>query len=471
MLTRRSVLAGIASLASGVLLAACTAPEQQATAPTSKPEAPAAAPTQVKKEPSAAATAKPTEAPSAAKPASNAPVVEIRWGTWASGTGFDVMKNMAESFNQKNPDASIKMETAPWQQYWDKMQVQLAAGTAPDIVWMSGATFLNLVEKGGLLALDDLVRTSGFRFEDFYGQPKIFDWQGKKYGLPWAMTVQLLLVNKTAFNKAGVELPPEKWNDPTWTWIEFLEKAKTLTKGTDFYGAKVTNEMEQSWANFIWSNGGDILSQDEQHTTLDTPEAIEGLKFAVDLINIHKVAPKPGDPSVFQAGAPSPFALNRIGMEFGSSAYAVGYLAQIKDNFDWGFYPLPKAPKADAKPRPSYNGNPLSATSSTKYKDQAFRALAHLASAESMKFLAETKLMMPALKESANNDPYTAAPPTGLALAGEGMEFAQDLRFTKVWLEWLNRITAEVDKAFIGEASAEDAARAAAREGDKALHA
>ncbi len=52
----------------------------------------------------------------------------------------------------------------------------------------------------------------------------------------------------------------------------------------------------------------------------------------------------------------------------------------------------------------------------------------------------------------------------------EGHAFAQDLRFTKYWLEWLIGVQAELDRAYIGEASIEDAITAAVKEGDRILN-
>jgi multiple sugar transport system substrate-binding protein len=449
-ITRRQLLKGAALAGIGALggqaLAGCA------------PVAPAPAAPQ-----GAAQEAAPTTAPAAAEKAT------VRWNTWSDGAWLALEQKIVEAYNKQSQVAQLALETAPWGQYWDKLQVSLAAGTAADLVWMSGAMFLNLAEKGGLLDLTDLIKATSFPFDDYYTQPDIFSWQGKIYGLPWSMGVQALYVNKTAFKEAGVALPPEKWDDPKWTWNEFLETAKAMTKGTERYGVQSSNGTEFYWGNFVWSNGGDILNKEQTHTTLDTPEATEALRFAVDLIHKEKVSPAPGDTAVFQAGAPRPFALGKVAMDIGNNAYIPDYVAQIKD-FEWGIYPLPKAPKEGAKPAPSYNGNPTCMASKTKVRDQAFDAMSFLSGKEGMGMVAAGKLTIPALKAAASTDPYITPPPTGMLNFAEGFPFAQDLRFNKHWLEWVTAYEGALDRAFTGEAPVEEAIKQAVAEGDKALN-
>ncbi|MHB0877781.1 MAG: ABC transporter substrate-binding protein [Anaerolineae bacterium] len=395
--------------------------------------------------------------------------VPVRWGVWSSGAWLELENQIATAYNEAQDAAVLAVEASPWQQYWDKLQISLAAGTAPDLIWMSGAMFLNLVEKGGLLDLTDLIASTGFDISKYYTQPRIFDWQGKSYGMPWSMGVQVLYANKTAFEEAGVALPPDDWNNPAWTWAEFLETAKALTKGTERYGVEMDNGMEFYWGNFIWSNGGDVLSADEKHTALDLPESIEALKFAVDLIHADKVAPTPGDPNVFQAGAPRPFALGKVAMDLGNNAYIPDYVVQIKD-FEWGLYPLPKAPKDGASPAPSFNGNPICVASKTQVANEAFDTLAFLSGDEGMGMVAAGKLTMPALMSAAEGDPYITEPPTGMKRLAEGVQYAEDLRFSKYWLEWVTKMGSALDKAFIGESSIEDAIKVAVTECDAVLN-
>jgi ABC-type glycerol-3-phosphate transport system substrate-binding protein len=44
---------------------------------------------------------------------------------------------------------------------------------------------------------------------------------------------------------------------------------------------------------WVWANGGEVLSADLKRCLMNTPQAIGGLKFYIDLSLVHHVAPTP----------------------------------------------------------------------------------------------------------------------------------------------------------------------------------
>jgi len=88
----------------------------------------------------------------------------------------------------------------------------------------------------------------------------------------------------------------------------------------------------------VWGNGGELLNADGTQTLLDRPEAIAGVQFAADMVNVHRVAPAPKD-----AGGPDPIELfqnQKVAMLPGSSNLASQLLA-AKLPFKWAIAPLP----------------------------------------------------------------------------------------------------------------------------------
>lgn len=108
------------------------------------------------------------------------------------------------------------------------------------------------------------------------------------------MSNVILYYNKDLFDKAGVAYPT---ND--WTWDDMLAAAKKLTLDTngdgkiDQWGFAVNNVV-WVWAAFVWAHGGDILSPDRKQCLLQSPEAIEALKFYYGMLTDQKVSPPPG---------------------------------------------------------------------------------------------------------------------------------------------------------------------------------
>ena len=441
-LSRRSFLRSAAVAATGAAIAAC---QPQTVIVEKEKEVTTVVEKQVEVEKVVTATAPP--------PLS----ATVRWGSWAVGSAF--FEALANQFMEKEPDIKIQIEAAPWSQYWDRMQVQMAAGESADVLWMSGAMFLNFVQKGFFMDMTPLVEAENLNIEDFFLQADVFTYEGKVYAWPWFHTVSSCWYNKELFDEAGVAYPPTEW-DQAWTWDEFLETAQQLTKvrpdGRQQYGAHVHEAFEQCWGSFVWSNGGDVMNADKTKSTMNTPEAIEAIQYLVDLVREYKVAPEPGDPSVFIEGAPTPFEAGLVAMHVHSSAMATSY--QEIEAFTPCACVLPQAP--GGTPCCSFNGNPNSIPESSKVKEAAWKFVTFLSSQEGMESMALQKLGMPANKSVCYRaDLYLKPPPYNLEVFANAMNIAccNDLRFVRLWLEWVNAVQAPVTLALLGEMSVEEA--------------
>lgn len=129
---------------------------------------------------------------------------------------------------------------------------------------------------------------------------------------PW-YNISLLYYNKKLFDEAGIKYPTADW-----TKDDFLTAAKALTK---FEGGKPTQwgvEMSHgwwgSWLIFVRQAGGDWMDTKSCKVTLDTPEAIDGMKYFVSLVQEgpDKVSWLPKEDSLggFQGG--------KVAMSYGS---------------------------------------------------------------------------------------------------------------------------------------------------------
>jgi multiple sugar transport system substrate-binding protein len=402
-----------------------------------------------------------TTTPEAKKP------VTIRWGSWAVGS--KVFESLGAQFKAKFPNVTVQQEAAPWNEYWDRLQVQTASGTAPDVMWMSGAMFLNYVEKGFMLDITPRAELDNLKLEDYFLQADVFNWNGRTYAWPWFHTVSSAWYNPKLFEEAGVEPPPTDWTKQ-WTWDEFLAAAQKLTKkradGRQQYGALVMNAFEQCWGSFMWSNGGDVMNKEKTKTTMNEPKAVEGLQFVVDLVQKYKVAPEPGDPSVFISGVPSPFVSGLCAIEINSCAMTQTY-SEVKD-FTPSACCLPIAP--GGVPSCSFNGNPNALAAGSKYPDEAWAFMSFLSSEEGMLEMAKQHLTMPA-NIKVCKEAYVKPPPLNLDVFVRGMDLkaCNDLRFHKRWLEWVNAIQAPVDLALIGESTVQEACDKATKDGNEVL--
>ncbi|HEY3080165.1 MAG TPA: sugar ABC transporter substrate-binding protein [Chloroflexota bacterium] len=491
-LSRRSVIRLPLLVALGTALAACApaAAPTATTAPAKPAEKPAAAPAPTNT-PAAAAAAKPTEAPKpaeptkpaaaeatkpaeAAKPAASKAPAEIRMGTWASAGLLDVMKAQIADFEGRNAGNQIKIEAAPWQQYWDKMQVQVAGGTTPDVVWMSGATFLDLNDKGAFKDLMSYAKDDkSLKLEEMWNEP-LYTAGGKLWAMPYTASVHALFYNKTMLKEAGIAEPPKDWDDPGWTWDDLRKASKTLTgKGKDGkqrWGIEMTNSMEWGWGTYTLSNGAEVLNKDLTASVMDSPEFIGAIQYVVDMIQKEKVSPVPGDPSA--ALGPNIIDLfhsGQVAFRNGNNSRIPTYV-QIKD-FEWDVCVPPRA--APGKPRRVYwVQNPYCMASASKVPDNAWQFLSYVGSKPGQDFMGKSKIIMPSLKSAATDpETYLKPPPNNTRIFPDAMakNVTTDLQFTKTWLRYQQIAKEQLDPAYLGEKPVDESCRAAKREVDKVL--
>ncbi|NOU72478.1 extracellular solute-binding protein [Paenibacillus sp. LMG 31458] len=232
-----------------------------------------------------------------------------------------------------------------------------AAGTATDVAMLSADYENALAAKGMLVNLSALIKEKDPTYDLSRFFEKLLDaykYKGDLYALPSDLDLGLLWYNKDIFDKAGIPYPNENW-----TWDDYLSAAKKLTSGDG--PAKVYGTEFPSYTTFLWQNGADMISTDGKTSTIDSPEAVKAITFVADLVNKHKVAPKPGsDEDKFQNG--------KAAMTLGSGPWYAHYV--LKDvKFNWGIAPLPKG---DKKATTAY-GSTFAIMSTSKNKDEAWK--------------------------------------------------------------------------------------------------
>jgi len=190
---------------------------------------------------------------------------------WAMGNEGEVLKGLADKFEDENPDASVTVTAVPWESAHDRIATSIAGGETPDIS-MLGTTWVGEFAATGALepTPDDLVDPSDF-FEGSWGTAVVDD---VAYGVPWYVDTRVLYYRTDMAEAAGVEAPE--------TWDEYTEFAKALKDEGATSGVSLPPGGFDSWqyvAPLAWQAGGDILNEDGTEFTFDTPEWKEAFEF------------------------------------------------------------------------------------------------------------------------------------------------------------------------------------------------
>jgi multiple sugar transport system substrate-binding protein len=279
MRSRYSTVLLMLALMLPLILAACGGAPAAQQAPLTA--APAAQPTAAPVAPTAA-PAEPTAAPAAQEPTT------ITYFTFSAAPDhLKDLDQMIAAFKTANPGIDVKVETAPFDQYFTKLQTLIAGGTAPDVFELNYENFVSYASKDVLLDLTPLASAETDFAKRFYPRAyAAFSRDGKQYGLPQSFSNVVLFYNKDLFDAAGVSYPNE-----SWTWKEELEAAQ-----------KLTNQEKGIWGSYspvqFWEfyktaaqNGCGVFSADGAQITINQPGCVAALKWMVDKINTYHVAP------------------------------------------------------------------------------------------------------------------------------------------------------------------------------------
>ena len=148
--------------------------------------------------------------------------------------------------------------------YSDKINASVMSGDLPDVITVDGPNVSAYAANGIIQPLAELTDDEKSAYLDSILDQGTVD--GKLYALGAMESSVGLYCNKAILKEAGIEVPDK---DHPWTFSEFLdilEKIKPVTDSMNGYPLDMTFPVGESsiyyFAPFIWSNGGDLVSED-----------------------------------------------------------------------------------------------------------------------------------------------------------------------------------------------------------------
>jgi multiple sugar transport system substrate-binding protein len=402
--------------------------------------------------------AQPSAAPAAQ--AGAAPTGNISFSVFGDPAEKAAYETLVVAFEQHSPQIDVQLTHIPSQSdYRTRLGADLVGGTPPDIFLMNYRRFAPFAAKEALEPLGPYMAKSSLVKEgDFYAESiGPFRWNGTLMCIPQNLSSLVVYYNKKLFDAAGVAYPKAGW-----TWDDFVTTAQALTKDTngdgtvDQYGLGTEIEAIRL-APFIWQNGGDLFDNAEQPTrlALDTPAAAEAFQWFVDLQVKHHVAP---DATQEEAeNSESRFLNGRLGMLLNSRRGVPTY-REIKD-FDWDVAPIPVGKQASTVLHA--DGYCMAAASKNKPAAWAFIEFAN--SVEGQTIIAKTGRTVPSLKSVAAS-PAFLDPENKPQSSQVFLDVIPNLRalpVLEVWPDVEETLTQEIQRAYYGQASVDEAIAAA----------
>lgn len=378
----------------------------------------------------AMASCAPSAAPSGTTEADadtgSAPVQEqvtVEFMNWGAVEGTPLQTAIDQYTEAKG--TLVKVWPVPTR-YEDKMRTLLAAGTTPDIMRVNDDYVRGYAAKNQLVNLQPYLEQYGYNPDDFYK----FIYEFAEFdGGYWAWSLgnqpRLIFYNIDLFEEAGVPLPPSEWN-PTegWTWDDFLETAKALTKGEEQFGALIYHDTgyEQTWA---MNNGGPgIYSEDGLKFTLADPEGIEAIQWAADLTCVHGV--QPGQGLLNQLEGPQLFISGKLGMIFTGTTTSTAFRDEITD-FNWDAAPVPMRVNRFTEGSLIVFCVPTAAPS----PDAGWDLLDWMTTQEMGELFVQTRYFMPIRRSASETIEADEQPPQNVNLFVAGNEYHKSVNFAE----------------------------------------
>jgi putative chitobiose transport system substrate-binding protein len=116
------------------------------------------------------------------------------------------VEGVIAAFERTNPGVKVKWVDVPWSEMERKTLAALAAGTAPDVVNLNPQFSAKLAEFGALAdPLQHLPPTTAAAYLTPAWEANRLN--GRAFGIPWYLTSNITLVNRSIFRQAGVAPP------------------------------------------------------------------------------------------------------------------------------------------------------------------------------------------------------------------------------------------------------------------------
>jgi len=381
----------------------------------------------------------------------------VRYMAWGYPAQLKTDRELIKVFESQpeNSDIAVEFIMAPMQSYYDKVQLMLASGTAPDVIRVNPDHFASYVRLGFFKDLEPFMQADAT-----YNPDDIFKvardralYKGHHYGVGVLFTTMLCYYNKTLFQKAGVKDPWQRYEEHKWDWDDFLEAAKSLTvydsDGRPIqYGTNIRGGVD-NLCKFILGRGGQLVSPDGKLSLVNSPIAVDCVSWMNDLVWKWHVSPTLTQSalSVFE------FESGRIAMELDSSGESPRLRESIT-SFLWDVAPCPGTGNGRM---PSHESHVLVMNAAAKEPEGAWRFMKFMTSPVAERILGcKLRRCIPTRRSVAFSEEYLSADraPYNMRAFIAGVDDPQQqIVYDPKWSEWTLEWRAHLDELFLGTKS------------------
>lgn len=276
---------------------------------------------------------------------------KVTFYMWAADAEQEFDRAIVAQYEEEHPDIDIEENYIPYAEYLSKINTMAAAGSMPDIFNLPEGNVFEWGEKGALLDLKPLYDNAGVKPEDVSVDSAIFSTDSQIWSVGYNVTTMCMYYNKDMLMEAGIDLPSTDAASP-WSWDEFVENAKKMTKDSNGNGpddegfdpdsiSVYGTMMPTDWVKFVallHTNGVGILNEAGDALGINTPEGIEVIQAIADLGNTIHCAPSSAMAKGAFSDASAMLMNGQVAMVIDGGWALANY---TNEGFDVGVAPMP----------------------------------------------------------------------------------------------------------------------------------
>jgi multiple sugar transport system substrate-binding protein len=211
---------------------------------------------------------------------------------WVMNNGPDPVNDTEDIVRpfEKKTGIDVKVQLVGWDVQFDRIRNAAVSGEGPDVTQAGTTQVPFFAALGGFEDLSSRVGDIGG--EDAYASGV---WQTTKlagnegtFAVPWFTEARSIYYRKDLLAKAGVD--PETaftdWDALRGTLEKLRSSGAVDNKDTYAFGSpgKAAFDLVHHVMPFVWDAGGSELSEDAETSTINSPEAQDGVEFFAGLI-------------------------------------------------------------------------------------------------------------------------------------------------------------------------------------------
>jgi ABC-type glycerol-3-phosphate transport system substrate-binding protein len=198
------------------------------------------------------------------------------------------LENAISEFQKANPDIKIEVKECPtiynrddFNKYITTLNSELMSDKGSDLISVSRLPNYKYISKGVFANLSDmLAKDKEIDLKQY--NTKLFDsfkYKGNMYVMPISVFMETIVVNQSILDKENIII-----DDTKWTWKDFLEICKKVTKDTNGDGTPEQYALpyipNSNLLYKIFSNNAvQFIDRENKKATLDSPDFINLLKL------------------------------------------------------------------------------------------------------------------------------------------------------------------------------------------------